>query len=94
MVTRRRGREQGIVRKFGMDMYTLLYVKWITDKDLLYSIWNFQCHTAAWMGRESEAEWTHVYEWLSPFPVHRTGVANPLSRTASMIGEHALVTAG
>ena len=62
---------KGIVRKFGMDMYTLLYVKWITDKDLLYSIWNFQCHTAAWMGRESEEEWTHGYEWLSPFPVHR-----------------------
>ena len=25
------------VREFGMDMYTLLYFKWITDKDLLYS---------------------------------------------------------
>ena len=31
MVTRVRGEwEKGIVRKFGMDMYTLLYVKWIT----------------------------------------------------------------
>ena len=26
----------GIVRESGMDMYTLLYLKWITDKDLLY----------------------------------------------------------
>ena len=27
-----------IVRELGMDMYTLLYLKWITNKDLLYSI--------------------------------------------------------
>ena len=28
-------------RKFGTDMYTLLYLKWITNKDLLYSTDNF-----------------------------------------------------
>ena len=28
---------EGTVREFGIDMYTLLYLKWITDKDLLYS---------------------------------------------------------
>ena len=28
---------EGIVREFGIDMYTLLYFKWITNKDLLYS---------------------------------------------------------
>ena len=27
----------GIVKEFGIDMYTVLYLKWITDKDLLYS---------------------------------------------------------
>ena len=27
--------EEGIVREFGMDMYTLLYLKWITNKDLI-----------------------------------------------------------
>ena len=27
---------KGIVREFGMDMYILLYLKWITNKDLLY----------------------------------------------------------
>ena len=27
---------EGIVREFGMDMYTLLYIKWITKKVLLY----------------------------------------------------------
>jgi len=26
--------EEGIVREFGMDMCTLLYLKWITNKDL------------------------------------------------------------
>ena len=30
---------EGIYREFGMDMYTLLYLKWITNRDLLYSIW-------------------------------------------------------
>ena len=29
------GQGEGIVREFGMDMYTLLYLKWITKRDLL-----------------------------------------------------------
>ena len=28
---------EGRVREYGMDMYTLLYFKWITNKDLLES---------------------------------------------------------
>ena len=32
--------EGGIVREFGIDMYTLLYLKWVTSKDLLYSTGN------------------------------------------------------
>ena len=28
---------EGIVTEFGMDMYTLLYLKQITEKDILYS---------------------------------------------------------
>ena len=52
-------------------MYTLLYSKWITYKDLLYSIWNYiQCYVAAWMGGRFGGEWIHVYVWLSPFAVH------------------------
>ena len=31
---------EGIVRELGIDMYTLLYLKWITNKDLLYSTGN------------------------------------------------------
>ena len=39
---------EGIVREYGTDMYTLLYLKWITNKDLLYSTWNSaQCSVAA-----------------------------------------------
>ena len=46
-----------IVRKFGTDMGTLLYLKWVTNKDLLYSPWNSaQCYVAAWMGGEFGGE--------------------------------------
>ena len=34
------GKGEGIVREFGMIMHTLLYLKWITNKDLLYSTGN------------------------------------------------------
>ena len=69
MVVRGKTWGEGIVRKFGMDVYTLLYLKWITDKDLLYSTWNSaQCYVAAWMGGEFGGEWIH--EWLSPSTVH------------------------
>ena len=60
-----------IVREFGVDMFTLPYLKWITNKDLLYSIRNSpQCYVAAWMGGESGREWIHVYAWLSTFNFH------------------------
>ena len=37
-----------------MDIYSLLYLKWISNKDLLDSTGNSaQCHMAAWMGGES-----------------------------------------
>ena len=32
--------EEGIVREFGIDMYLLLYLKWLTNKVLLYNIEN------------------------------------------------------
>ena len=51
-------------------MYTLLDLKWITNKDPLYSTWNSaQYYMAAWMGGEFQGEWIHVYVWLSPFTV-------------------------
>ena len=66
-----RGRVERRDREFGLDMYTLLYLKWITNKDLLYNTGNSaQCYVAAWMGGEFGGEWIHAYVWLSPFYVH------------------------
>ena len=54
--------EEGIGREFGVEMYTLLYLKWIANKDLLYSTWNSaQRYVAAWMGGEFGRERIHVY---------------------------------
>ena len=48
-----RGENRGSNREFGIDTYTLLYLKRITNKDLLYTIGNSaQCYAAAWMGGE------------------------------------------
>ena len=65
------GQGGGIVRDFGKVMYTVLYVKWITNKDLLCCTWNSaQSHVAAWMGGGLGGEWIPVHGWLSPFAVH------------------------
>ena len=57
--------------QFGVDMCALLYLEWITNKDLLCSTGSSaQCHAAAWAGRESEREGIHVCVWVSSFAVH------------------------
>jgi len=54
-----------------MDMNTLVYLKWITNKDLLCSTGNSaQCYVAAWMGGKFGGESSHVCVWLSPFAVY------------------------
>ena len=59
------------IRDFGTDIYTLLYFKWITNKNLLYSTGNAaQSYMAAWMRGEFGGEWIHVYVWLSCYAVH------------------------
>ena len=68
-----RGEEWGeeIVKEFGINMHTLLYLRWITNKVLLYSTGNSaQCYVAAWMGGEFGGEWIQVYVWLNLFAVH------------------------
>ena len=46
-----------IVKDLGMDMYPLLYLKWITYEDLRYSTWKFaQCYV-----EDEMAGWHH---WL------------------------------
>ena len=53
-------------------MYTLLYSKWITNKDLLCSTWNStQSYVPEWMEVVFGGEWIHVHVWLSPFTVHQ-----------------------
>ena len=38
------------------------YLKWITNKNLLYSTWNSaQCYVAAWVGGEIGGQWRHAY---------------------------------
>ena len=61
-----RGRIGGRDREFGMDMYTLLYLKQITNKVLLYSTWNStQCYVAAWVGgRLGENGYMYMYGWV------------------------------
>ena len=45
-----------------MNMFTLLYFRWITNKDLLYSTGNSaQCYGAAWMGGTFGGERILVY---------------------------------
>ena len=60
-VSRRMG-GRDIIREFEI-MYTLLYLKWITNKDLLYSTGNSaQCYVAAWLeGSLEENEYMYIY---------------------------------
>ena len=58
---------EGIVRELGIDMYTLLYLKWITNKDPLYSTWNSaQCYVAAWIrwGVLGRMGYMFMYGWV------------------------------
>ena len=52
-------------------MHKVLYLKQVTNKGLLYSIWkSAQYYVAAWMGGKFGGEWIHLYAWLHPFTVH------------------------
>ena len=52
----------GINWEIGIDMHTRLYIKQITNKDLLYSTGNsIQYSVMAYMGKESKNEWIYVY---------------------------------
>ena len=69
--TQGEGSGEGIVRELGMDTDTLLYLKWITSKDLLGSTGKSpQCYVATWVGREFGGGWIHACVWLGCFAVH------------------------
>ena len=60
-----------MVREFGTNLYTLIYLKQVKNKVLLSSTGSsVQCYVAAKMGGEYGGEGTHVYVWLSLFLVH------------------------
>ena len=60
-MVRGEGWEVAVVREFGMDMYTLLYLKRIINNVLLWSTSNSaQGFVAAWVGGEFGGEWMHV----------------------------------
>ena len=63
MLCRGEGGGRGIVREFGMNMFILLYLKWITNKDLLYSTPgnSAQWYVAAWMRGEFREDWIHTH---------------------------------
>ena len=62
------GWEEGIVRECGIDMYILLYLKQLTNKDLF--VQHMECYVTAWMGGEFGGEWIQIYVWLGLFTVH------------------------
>ena len=67
------GWREGRVKEFEICMYTLLYLKWITNWVLLCNRGNSgQYCVAAWVGGEfgGEQVHVHVHVWLSPSAIH------------------------
>ena len=56
------GEKGGIIWGTEINIYTLLYIKQITHKNLLYSTGNsIQYSVLTYMGKESKKQWIHVY---------------------------------
>ena len=54
-----------MVREFGMDMFLLLYFKWITKKDLLQRTWNsVSCGSLDGRGVWGDNGYMCVYDWV------------------------------
>ena len=76
---------EGIIREFGLDTYTLLYLRWITDRDLPCSTGNSaQCSMPAWKGGESGEESVQfsrsvVSDSLRPHGLRHTRLPSPES---------------
>ena len=59
---KRRGKGGGTNQEFGINIYTLLYIKQVINKDLLYSTGNStQYSVMTHLGKESEKEQIYVY---------------------------------
>ena len=63
-----------------MDVYTLLYFKWITSRDLLYSTGSSaQGYVAVWIGGGGWGR-NSAYVWLSSFTVQPETITTLLIR--------------
>ena len=67
LLKQRAFRGEGIAEHFGMVRYRLLYLKWITNRDLSFGTGNWPTHAPAWMGGGFGGERTRGYVWPSPF---------------------------
>ena len=64
-----RGKEGGGINwEIGIDIYTLLYIKWVTNKDLLYSTGNYiQYFTITYEWNEKNlCTYIFIYNWIAP----------------------------
>ena len=64
-----RGNWGGINKEIGINIYTLLHVKQITSKDLLYSTGNYS-HCLIIIYKEQQSEKIHMCIYLNHFAVN------------------------
>ena len=68
MVTRDEGWREGIVREFGINMYTLLYLKWITNiSQSVQSLSHVQLFVTSWTAVRTTDCSLHVHRQLQQF---------------------------
>ena len=69
MVVRGKKKREEIVKEFGINMHTLLYLKWVTNKNLLYNTGNSVqlCDSLdrVWGRDLEENEYTYMYGSVS-----------------------------
>ena len=76
-------------REGGIVVYTLLYLKWTTNSDLLYSAWNSaQCYMAAWIQGSLGRMYTHIY--MAEFLCCPPETITTLLIDYACVGEYAL----
>ena len=61
----------GINQELGMNTHTLLYIKLITNQDLVYSTGNYiQYLVITYNGKESENDYIYIHIYVNHFAVH------------------------
>ena len=76
-------------------MYTLLYLKWITKKDLSYSTWNsVQCYVAAWIGERFGGRMDAFVAGRGPLPGPKSSLRNELSKETHVLTKQEITGEG